>query len=180
MFLHPAIHWAIQGHDLTGAWRGSGCVARVVREQSQGRLVHLGSLAAGYGKIWCFYHGKWWNMMENTGVSTCFNLEIFPIFPWTHQIKVLLSTIHHHFQGWNGTHHEPPLFTSFAPWVSPQIALFKALVHAIDLDPLVLRAAETVGLMPPALHGTERWAPWALGLRPPQMLGAQELPSGYD
>ncbi|CAL1138648.1 unnamed protein product [Cladocopium goreaui] len=32
----------------------------------------------------------------------------------------------------------------------------KALVHAIDLDPLVLKAAETVGLMPPALHGTER------------------------
>eukprot|EP00435_Cladocopium_sp_Y103_P040957 s224_g11.t1 len=32
----------------------------------------------------------------------------------------------------------------------------KALVHAIDLDPLVLKAAETVGLMPPALHGTQR------------------------
>ena len=43
------------------------------------------------------------------------------------------------------------------PHQAAQGAASQASVHAIDLDPLVLKAAETVGSMPAAVSGTERW-----------------------
>lgn len=50
---------------------------------------------------------------------------------------------------------------------------FEALVHAVDLDPMVLDAASSVGAMPPAIQGSLQAS---LGFnKPPQVFPCEAI-----